>query len=104
VKVDQTTVDAVNAVLAKSGIVTVERYGATGVPVLDADDVAALILALAKCEPVAGLVEAAKWYEEMARFARKITCEGDAARNAIDRDGGKIARAALAPFTEGGGE
>jgi len=102
--IDQSTIDAVNSVMAGTGIVVFGRYGEIETPKLDADDVSALILALAKCEPVAGLVEAAKWYEEMARFARKITCEGDAARNAIDRDGGKIARAALAPFTEGGGE
>jgi len=97
--IDQSTIDVVNEWYHST--VADGEVAAFG---LDADDVAALILALAKCEPVAGLVEAAKWYEEMARFARKITCEGDAARNAIDRDGGKIARAALAPFTEGGGE
>lgn len=59
-KVDQATVDAVNAVMAKTGIYAMARSGGLGPPVLDADDVSALLLALAKCEPVSGLGETAR--------------------------------------------
>lgn len=42
-----------------------------------------------------GLREALLFYEEKTRDCRKISSEGNAARNALDRDGGTIARAAL---------
>lgn len=41
------------------------------------------------------LVEALAWYAEQVAGCRKITPEGDAARQALDADGGKRAKAAL---------
>lgn len=39
--------------------------------------------------------EALQWYAEQVAGCRKITSEGDAARHALDADGGKRAQAAL---------
>lgn len=41
------------------------------------------------------LEAALRWYEQRVSDCRKITREGDAARNELDRDGGDRARAAL---------
>lgn len=41
------------------------------------------------------LVSALEWYQEQVKKCRKITEEGAVARNALDRDGGKIAKTAL---------
>lgn len=41
------------------------------------------------------LEAALRWYGEQARLARLIHSEGDAGRNALARDGGEYARAAL---------
>ncbi|MAK86530.1 MAG: hypothetical protein CMK96_06230 [Pseudomonas sp.] len=46
------------------------------------------------------LREALEWYEEKARLCRLIHNEGEAARQALHRDGGDIARAALTPQPE----
>lgn len=43
-----------------------------------------------------GLVEALRWYEDRAAGCRLIHSGGDADRQALDADGGKRARAALA--------
>ena len=48
------------------------------------------------CE-IERLREALEWYGEQARLARLIHSEGDAGREALSRDGGSKARAALAP-------
>lgn len=40
--------------------------------------------------------EALEWYEEQVRNCRKITREGDGARQQLDRDGGERALTALA--------
>lgn len=42
------------------------------------------------------LREALEWYQDKVKDCRKITGEGEAARNALDKDGGAIACAALA--------
>jgi len=42
------------------------------------------------------LREALTWYEEQVRCCRMITSQGNSARNSLDADGGKRARAALA--------
>jgi len=42
------------------------------------------------------LTEALRWYAEQVAGCRKITSEGEQARNALDADGGQRARAALA--------
>jgi hypothetical protein len=42
------------------------------------------------------LYEALEWYAEQAEGCRRLTPAGDTARRALDRDGGKRARAALA--------
>lgn len=44
---------------------------------------------------VATLREALEWYADQAKDCRKLTSEGEKARNALDRDGGTKARAAL---------
>ncbi len=44
--------------------------------------------------------EALEWYEEKARLCRLIHNEGEAARQALHRDGGAIACAALTPQPE----
>jgi hypothetical protein len=49
----------------------------------------------AKDERIAELEAALLWYAEQAEGCRKITPDGDIARQALDRDGGKRARAAL---------
>lgn len=41
------------------------------------------------------LQAALRWYGEQARLARLIHSEGDVGRNALARDGGEYARAAL---------
>jgi hypothetical protein len=46
---------------------------------------------------VARLEKALAWYAEQAEGCRKIGSAGDPARQALDRDGGKRARAALSP-------
>lgn len=46
------------------------------------------------------LKAALEWYAEMADKCRRITSEGEVARNALDADGGKRARAALQPTQE----
>ena len=43
--------------------------------------------------------EALEWYGEQARLVRLVHREGDAARHALDADGGKRAREALAAST-----
>jgi hypothetical protein len=53
------------------------------------------------------LREALAWYEAQARLCRLIHADGDTGRQALSRDGGEIARAALSPaesspVTEGG--
>lgn len=52
------------------------------------------------CEEAAdtidALVEALEWYAEQAAGCRKVTSEGETARNALDKDGGQRARAAIA--------
>jgi hypothetical protein len=95
--IDQATIDAVNSVMAGTGIVVFGRYGEIETPKLDADDVSALILALAKCEPVAGLVEAGRLLVAQADVET-----GDRGPNALIGLRIQQARAALAPFTEGG--
>ena len=47
---------------------------------------------------VAVLVEALRWYSEQTRLCRLIHKEGDAGRHALDGDGGKRARAAIAAW------
>lgn len=42
---------------------------------------------------------ALEWYGENARLCRLIHSEGDAGRNALSNDGGKLARATLAHST-----
>lgn len=49
------------------------------------------------------LREALEWYGEQSRLCRLIHREGDAGRNALAKDGGKRARAALAQPASGGG-
>ncbi|MGH8466506.1 MAG: hypothetical protein ACRER5_20405, partial [Pseudomonas sp.] len=44
-----------------------------------------------------GAGEALAWYAEQAEGCRKLGAEGDAARQALDKDGGQRARAALSP-------
>lgn len=71
-----------------------------GVPYFD-KEVAAYIAAaspstiLALIEAVKRQGEALEWYETHVRDCRKITKDGDAARHALDKDGGERARAAL---------
>jgi len=49
-----------------------------------------------QAEARADRLEAAlRWYEQRVSDCQKITREGDAARNELDRDGGDRARAAL---------
>lgn len=45
--------------------------------------------------------KALEWYETHVRDCRKITKDGDAARHALDKDGGERARAALKEATGG---
>lgn len=45
---------------------------------------------------VAELREALEWYGQQVKACRMLTREGDEARQALDADGGKRARAALA--------
>lgn len=47
------------------------------------------------------LVDALEWYGEQARLCRLIHQEGDAGRHALNDDGGKRAREALALATGG---
>lgn len=47
------------------------------------------------------LVEALEWYAEQSRLCRLIHSEGDAGRDALQADGGKKARAALASLKGG---
>ena len=49
---------------------------------------------------IAAQREALEWYAEKVAGCRKITSEGNDARNALDRDGGQIARAALGGHDE----
>jgi hypothetical protein len=46
------------------------------------------------------LVQALEWYAEQARLCRLIHSEGDSGRHALQADGGKRARAALAAAQE----
>lgn len=50
---------------------------------------------------LARAVEGLRWYEQQATDCRKITREGDTARQALDKDGGNRARAIIAEI-EGG--
>ena len=53
-------------------------------------------LMTAVCAEVAGPMRAAlNWYAEQGEGCRKLTPDGDTARHALDRDGGKRAREAL---------
>jgi hypothetical protein len=56
----------------------------------------ALTEARAEIERLRGALE---WYGEQTRLCRIIHSEGDKGRNALSDDGGKRARAALAPAT-----
>lgn len=49
-------------------------------------------------EDVRVLVEALEWYAEQVKNCRKITSEGNDARNSLDADGGKRATAALVHY------
>ena len=48
------------------------------------------------------LAEALAWYAVQGENCRKFSTEGEMARNSLDRDGGSIARAALAAHERGG--
>jgi len=41
------------------------------------------------------LVDALRWYQEKAKYCRKITDEGEEARQALDMDGGEMAKTIL---------
>ncbi len=41
------------------------------------------------------LIEVLRWYQKQAEMCRKFTKEGDAARKALDRDGGAYALAVI---------
>jgi hypothetical protein len=66
-----------------------------------ADDVRAVLRERADLSRRLAEAEGAlRWYAEQVAGCRKITSEGNAARAALDRDGGKRARAALNPETD----
>ena len=102
--IDQVTVDAVNAVMAKTGIRAMYRNGGLGVPVLDADDVSALITALAACTPVAGLVEAATYSREEFDRIDKLTPWSNIEPQwwLAWSEASRRTSTALAPFAKGG--
>lgn len=66
-------------------------------PIPSRSEVADAIEALAAKDKarIERLEAALRWYGEQARLARLIHSEGDAGRNALARDGGEYARAAL---------
>ena len=72
-----------------------EAFHETGVP-LNVDTPPAPDNA---ADEVQALRETLAWYGEQARLARLIHSEGDAGRQALDADGGKRARTALARST-----
>lgn len=53
-----------------------------------------------EADRLARLEGALVWYEEQVRNCRKVTSEGDAARQQLDRDGGERARNALKEPTD----
>lgn len=75
----------------------------TNVQAFDSTALKELIIRLEQAERnEATLGAALAFYEENARLCRLIHREGDAGRNALAADGGKIARAALASVQDGG--
>jgi hypothetical protein len=112
-------VAAVNAVLQRCGCVHVCEPDRVLAVNLDADDVSALILALAACEPVAGLVDELDNARVLVGLltVRQVIAAGDEAINAAgispycmndgratgdERVGTWSIDAALAPLAKGG--
>lgn len=102
-KVDQATVDAVNAWQTARVVPYQDMKDGRLVALdLDADDVQSLLAALAKCEPVRGLVDAATEAQgELEALGCACQPQADG-----ETDLGPCAMCllgpALAPFTEGG--
>lgn len=74
----------------KDGAVLHAYIASDGVPCLHVREEDMPVIAAAP-----ELAEALKWYAEQAEGCRKIGSIGEPARNALDKDGGQRARAAL---------